>query len=176
MIIGLSGYARSGKDTVAGMLIGLYGYDNRAFATGIRDLLYEMNPSVFEDDHVDGTLQYIVQRWGWEEAKKYKLIRGYLQTLGVGARKVFGDDVWVSKALEGVSAGDKIVLTDVRFPNEAEVIKSLGGEIWRIQRPKTEAINNHPSESAMDDWAFDALIKNDSGMDNLKNQIQALLG
>ena len=73
----------------------------------------------------------------------------------------------------GAKAGDKLVFTDVRFPNEAEMIKSLGGEIWRIQRPGIAPINNHPSESAMDDWQFDKVILNSAGVEGLKQQIAA---
>ena len=46
MIIGLSGYAQSGKDTVAKVLIEEYGFTRIAFADKIREFLYDLNPQV----------------------------------------------------------------------------------------------------------------------------------
>ena len=169
MIIGLSGYARSGKDTVAGMLIGLHKYDNRAFADGVRQFLTQINP-VLEDGH---RLNEIVGQFGWEYAKARTEVRRLLQVVGLEVRNFFGENCWVDRAMIGVSSSQKIVFTDVRFPNEAEMIKALGGEIWRIQRPGIAPINNHPSESAMDDWQFDKMILNSSGVEGLKQQIAA---
>ena len=169
MIIGLSGYARSGKDTVAGMLIGLHKYDNRAFADEVRQFLTQINP-VLEDGH---RLNEIVGQFGWEYAKARTEVRRLLQVVGLEVRNFFGENCWVDRAMIGVSSSQKIVFTDVRFPNEAEMIKALGGEIWRIQRPGIAPINNHPSESAMDDWQFDKMILNSSGVEGLKQQIAA---
>lgn len=175
MIIGLSGYSRSGKDTVAGILIGLHGYNSRAFANGVRELLLEVNPAISINEYGSRTLKDIVQTNGWEEAKKYKLVREYLQTLGLGARKVLGEETWINHAMSGISSSQQVVFTDVRFPNEAQMIKNLYGQIWRIQRPGVVAVNNHPSESAMDSWKFDKIIMNNTGLDGLKQQIASCL-
>ena len=51
MIIGLTGYARSGKDTVAKILVDNYGYKRIAFADKIRELLVEINP-ILENGHL----------------------------------------------------------------------------------------------------------------------------
>jgi hypothetical protein len=169
MIIGLSGYARSGKDTLAGMLMGLYKYENKAFANPIRDLLYEMNPMVKEGYRVQG----VVDSYGWEEAKvSFPEIRTLLQNLGVGARNIFNDQFWVSQALSGVSEGDKIVITDVRFPNEAAAIKNLGGQIWRIKRLGIDAANSHISETAMDDYPVDQIFINNGTVEDLMLLLQ----
>jgi dephospho-CoA kinase len=52
MIIGLSGYSRSGKDEVAKILVEDYGFTRIAFADKIRELLYEMNPIVDTHYHL----------------------------------------------------------------------------------------------------------------------------
>ena len=168
MIIGLSGYAQSGKDTVAGMLIGLYGYDNRAFASKIKDLLIEINPNL--NNYFD--LKGAVDAVSWDQAKLSAEVRRLLQDLGVGARKIFGEDFWVSQTLNGIKPEDKIVVTDVRYPNEAQAIKDLGGIIWRIQRPGVLPVNDHPSESALDDWKYDKVLVNNSGLNGLMTQVK----
>jgi len=181
MIIGLSGYARSGKDTVAGMLMGLHGYERVAFADKIRELLYEMDPLVMHN-YMDFRLQDVIDSKGWETAKtEFPEVRRLLQDLGVGARKLFGDTFWVDQVVGQFGNAwwgyDKnVVVTDVRFTNEAQDIKGKGGQIWRINRPGTEAINDHVSEHDLDGWDFDVVIENDSDMPALIKKIKTLIG
>jgi hypothetical protein len=179
MIIGLSGYAQSGKDTVAGMLIGLYGYENVAFASNIRKLLYEMDPFINDGQPVF-RLQDLIDSQGWENAKATAPeVRRLLQDLGVGARALFGKNFWVDQVLNTINPTNRIVITDVRFQNEAEEIKKIeGSQIWRINRPGVGPVNNHISETDMDLWDWDAVItnNNDNDMQALINQIKSLLG
>ena len=86
MIIGLTGYARSGKDSVAKVLVDHYGFIRLAFADPIRDLLLEVNPILDKGNR----LSSLVDEYGWDIAKAQPEVRRLLQTLGVGARKVFG--------------------------------------------------------------------------------------
>lgn len=165
MIIGLSGYAQSGKDTLAGMLIGLHKYERIAFADKIRALLYEENP-ITACGHT-GYLKDLVDNVGWEEAKKETQVRRLLQDLGVGARKVFGENFWVEQALKGVQPSDKFVITDVRFPNEADAVKALGGQVWRVKRIGVKAVNPHVSETAMDDYPVDQIFINNGSVEDL---------
>jgi hypothetical protein len=176
MIIGLSGYARSGKDTVAGMLMGIHGYERVAFADKIRELLFAMDPLIMHDGR-DFRLQDIVESKGWEEAKtQHPEVRRLLQDLGVGGRELLDDSVWINAALNSFKEDDKVVVTDVRFKNEAARIKNLGGKIWRINRINVGPANDHISEIDLDDWGFDGVITNNSDMPNLIKQIRALIG
>ena len=52
------------------------------------------------------------------------------------------------------------MFTDVRFPNEAQKIKDLGGVVWRIEREGVAPVNSHISEYAILDYPFDAKIPN----------------
>jgi hypothetical protein len=181
MIIGLSGYARSGKDTVAGMLMGIHGFERAAFADKIREFLLEIDPLVMHNG-MDFRLQDIVESKGWETAKTdHPEVRRLLQDLGVGARKLFGDGFWVDQVV-GQFGHDwwgydkKVVITDVRFVNEAKAIKGKGGQVWRINRINIGPANDHVSEIDLDGWDFDAVITNNSDMPNLIKQIRALLG
>ena len=174
MIIGLSGYAQSGKDTVAGLLIGLHKYDNRAFADTMRNALYTLNPLVYVDQYGGETLKEVVDLMGWEWAKKNTDTRRLLQVFGTEiGRKMFGESFWVEQAVKDIAPENKIVFTDVRFPNEAQVIKDLGGQIWRIIRPGYAPVNDHPSESAMDYWSPDKVIMNNTGLEGLKAQVNS---
>ena len=64
------------------------------------------------------------------------------------------------------------IITDTRFKNEAEAIKSKNGIVIRIERFGVRPINNHPSETGLDDWKFDYVIDNSSSVEDLKNKIR----
>jgi len=171
MIIGLSGYARSGKDEVAKVLVEKYNFSRVAFADPIRKLLWDMNPIVKDGGF---TLQGIVNAYGWDAAKtQFPEVRRLLQDLGVGARTRLGDDVWVIAALREMDDPNKnYVVTDVRFENEATTIKVAGGELWRIQRPGVEAVNRHISETALDGYKWDKVLHNGGTLKDLDLLVQ----
>lgn len=170
MIIGLTGYAQSGKDTVASILVENYGYQRVAFADPIRALLYEANPMLKEGYRVQG----LVDVYGWDKVKvDYPEARDLLQRLGVGARKTFGDMFWVQQALRQVHFEGKYVITDVRFPNEAKAIRQYdSSQLWRIKRTGFDAVNAHESESAMDGEKVDQIFVNSGTLEDLKVLIQ----
>jgi cytidylate kinase len=172
MIIGLSGYAQSGKDTVANILVENYGYTRVAFADKIRDFLYDMNPMV---DNVAGEpifLKERVDRDGWEVAKKNPHIRRTLQNAGVAARKNFGEDFWVDQALASIFQHENTVITDVRFINEAEMVRHQDGQIWRIKRLGVTAVNGHVSEQEMDGYPVDQIFTNNSSIEDLELMVK----
>ena len=165
MIIGLTGYAQSGKDSVANILVENYGYQRVAFADPIRALLYETNPMLKEGYRVQG----LVDVYGWDKVKvDYPEARDLLQRLGVGARKTFGDMFWVQQALRQVHFEGNYVITDVRFPNEADAIRKYdNSQIWRIKRPNVEAVNLRVSETAMDGEKVDQIFLNNGTLEDL---------
>lgn len=171
MIIGLSGYAQSGKDTVAKILVDNHRYTRVAFADKIREFLYEVNPMV--GCSPSGYLQDLINLKGWDEAKKEPQVRRLLQDLGVGARKLFGDTFWIHQALGPMAlAHPKIVITDVRFTNEADVIKANGGQVWRIKRTGVDAVNSHVSEHEMDGYPVDQIFTNNGTIEDLKALVE----
>jgi dephospho-CoA kinase len=177
MIIGLTGYAQSGKDTVASLLVEHYGYTRIAFADKIRELLYEMDPpipvSIHGKNHVLG-LQNFIDTYGWDVGKQNTIVRAMLQNLGVGARKVFGNTFWVQQALCQVHFEGNYVITDVRFINESEAIRKYdNANIWRVVRSGVGPVNSHISESELDSIAVDYVINNDGDFKDLMVEIQS---
>jgi hypothetical protein len=168
MIVGLSGYARSGKDSTAELLCLNYEYTRRAFADPMRQALMIINPKL---DSIARVADF-VDDYGWEIAKKQPEVRRLLQVLGTDfGRKMLGENVWVNMALSDLRQDDRIVISDVRFPNEAEAIKKLGGSVWRINRRNQGAVNHHVSEHAMDNYMFDHVIYNDGTLDDLSDEV-----
>jgi hypothetical protein len=91
-----------------------------------------------------------------------------LQNLGGGARKVFGDSFWIYQALSDVAPQDKVVVSDVRFVNEADWIKDFKGQIWRVKRLGTNAVNEHVSESEMDGYPVNQIFVNNGAIEDLE--------
>lgn len=172
MIIGLSGYARSGKDTVAELLVLNYGFKRLAFADGIREALLALNP-ILHDGH---RLNELVGMYGWEVAKAKDEVRRLLQVMGTEVgRKLINEDVWVWLLFNKVNTNERIVIPDVRFPNEARMIEQQGGEVWRINRHNHSAVNNHISEHALDNHMFKRVVYNDNTLDDLSDEIFMLM-
>ena len=170
MIIGLSGYAQTGKDTVAQHLVENYGFTRIAFADPIREALLELDPLLPDYPAVPGIrLSWIVNKVGWEEVKKSSPeVRRMLQRMGTEVgRNLWGSDFWVSKALQKASEHDNVVFTDVRFPNELEAILKANGDVWRIIKPEVSAVNKHHSETALDHYQFNKTILNNGSLDSL---------
>jgi hypothetical protein len=169
VIIGLSGYAQSGKDSVADILQTSRDFKRLAFADKLKDLYYASNASV----------RPYVDTDGWEAAKRVPEHREGLQDLGKGVRDILGEDTWVNVVMKQVRdkrSSQDFVIADVRFPNEAWAILDNGGELWRVERPGIEAANGHISEHALDRWDFQVTIYNDGTLLDLADQVFALVG
>lgn len=184
-IIGLSGYARSGKDTVADILVRDHGFTKLSFAQPMRDALYALNPIVGLRLDTDARVQDVIAEHGWDGYKESRYgneIRELLQRLGTEVgREMFGEAFWVMAA-EGVmlnmlNDGKKVVFTDVRFINEAEMIDEYNdGQVWRVRRPGVFPANEHASETSMDDWDFESYIDNNGSLEDLADMVAYHLG
>ena len=113
---------------------------------------------------------------GWDAAKQEPQVRRLLQDLGVGARKVFGDGFWVHEAMKTMLNDPRpdmnYVITDVRFLNEADMIRANQGQLWRVKRNGISAVNAHVSESQMDGYPVDQIFTNNSSIEDLKTLLQ----
>jgi hypothetical protein len=165
IIIGVSGYARSGKDTVGQILVASHQFHRHAFADKLKQLAIRI------DDHVADA----VAGNGWEDAKSDPYVRGLLQRLGVAARETIADDVWVTALFANLDLSPRHVITDVRFINEADAIRKAGGYVWRVNRPGVHAINDHVSEHQLDDYTFDIVLTNDGSIDDLAAKVASAM-
>lgn len=178
LIVGLHGYARSGKDTVGAVLVEKAGFRRLAFADRMRAMLYAINPIAdIHDSYGDGVeierVAVIVDRIGWDPAKvEYEEIRELMQRLGTeGGRAILGEDVWVDATMRQIAPIGKYVITDVRFTNEAEAIRSAGGEVWGIRRPGTGPVNDHVSDQGIPPELVNRWIDNDGSFGALERKV-----
>lgn len=172
VLIGLAGTAGSGKDTTAQFLVKQHGFKAFAFADAVRDALKIV--LAIEDKYFEYPLkEVVIQKYG-------KSARELMQALGTDwGRNSVSEDIWVdiaiNKAWSSLSAGSNVVLTDVRFENEANKIRKLGGKIWHIRRPGSGTKHFHESESGIATLPYDYVIANHSGLENLYEDIETIL-
>jgi cytidylate kinase len=179
MIIGLSGYAQTGKDTVAQHLVEKYGYTRIAFADPIREALYALDPLISDYPALPGvSLSWIVDKAGWESVKQESpMVRKMLQRMGTEVgRELFGQNFWVDQAMKKASQSELVVIADVRFPNEYDAIINAGGQVWRINKLINQPVNGHASEVALDEHIFDWHIPNYGTKEDLYKIIDSIMG
>lgn len=183
-IVGLSGYAQSGKDTAASVLIEKYGFERRAFADPLKQSVVDLNPIIGMD--IPAATQIELIRFADEYARAGSFdamkkgdyadeARALWQRQGTEVGRALDPDLWVKATFNSMEDGGKYVITDARFPNEAQEIKAWGGEVWRINRAGVGPVNNHPSETSLDDWNFDLVLQNNSDVDTFKSDVECVL-
>lgn len=94
-------------------------------------------------------------------------------------RRLFNWNYWVDKVKDVISQAPErdYIIPDTRFKNEAEFIKSAGGEVWKIIRPdynNFDRNSSHKSEVDLDDWVFDVEIVNDGTIEDLYNKVDKI--
>jgi hypothetical protein len=179
-IIGLIGKKRSGKDTFAATLVEERGFARFAFADPLKEAALSLDPLIrLEQDETHLStggfvygerierLSAIVGRVGWERAKEIREVRRTLQNYGVAIREI-DEGFWVRGTLDRALAHPgPVVVTDVRFPNEAEAILNAGGRIVRIVRPGLASDDSHVSETALDGYPADLDVLNSGTVEML---------
>jgi len=165
MILGITGFIGSGKDTIADYVCTFHGFKRLSFAGSLKDavsVIFNWNRELLEGttkssrewrDTVDTwwaerlnipnlTPRWVLQHWGTE----------------VG-RNAFHSDIWVASVEHKLkNTVDNVVITDCRFKNEIEAIKKVGGITCRVERgPRPvwydDAINYNKGPNAIG-WAL----------------------
>lgn len=170
MIIGITGYARHGKNTIGDILVNNHNFIQLAFADKVKECAVAINPLVFHNIR----LAEFVKDFGWEFAKTNDEVRRLLQHIGTEmGRNIFGESIWIDLVMRQIEPDKNYVITDVRFQNEVDAIHLAGGEVWRIIRPFYE--NNvgtrHISESGIGSLNTDKVIINNGTIEDLENKV-----
>lgn len=188
--IGLIGKARSGKDTVAKRLGQRYAYQRVAFADPLKEMALRIDPIVIPDAYPqhDGPvrLSQIVSGMGWESAKdNYPEVRRILQHCGQTMREA-DPDFWLRIALDKVrehnDAQLPVVVSDVRYRNEALSLRRAGFKLVRIVRPPNGTALTmreiraamHASETELDGFTADLTLHNAGSLDELHKSADLL--
>jgi hypothetical protein len=162
-VIGITGKAGAGKDTLADRLVSHHGYTRLAFADPLKQLLLDINPIIDHDPiaEMGVTLRDLVLLYGWDDAKAIPQVRRLLQDTGEAMREYVGPDVWIMSMARRVSlVGGPVVIADVRYVNEARWVQGLG-DLVRVVRPDLDDRDRHVSENELNNWTTNHVVVND---------------
>ena len=202
MIIGLCGFISAGKDTVADYLVDSYNFRRESFAATLKDAVSYVFG--WDRDLLEGRTR-AAREWreqtdDWWSARLGKPItpRLILQLWGTEVcRKGFHDDIWIASLENKLRKSDTdVVISDCRFPNEINSIKSAGGKVVWVQRGimphwydvalqanrGIEAAQRflvdqgiHASETAWVGTDFDMILDNNGTIADLYEQVKNLV-
>lgn len=197
IIIGICGFAGSGKSTVADILEKNHGFKKLSFAGPLKDMV----SSIFGWDRemLEGTTQESrqwrekVDPW-WSDRLQYANLtpRLILQIMGTEVMRAhYHSDIWIASMEKQLldNNHNRLVITDCRFPNEFKAISDQGGDILYISRELTNPSwfaaykepnmappkNVHISETAWINEPIDHVIINDLSISDLKRSINELV-
>ena len=164
MIIGVAGYKGSGKDTIANVLQTSFGFEKMSFAQPIKDIVHStfgIDKAILSGDGGEREFREEVLP-GWF----YLSPRDMMQKIGMAFRDELHKDIWV-KVLESKikSVKQNIVIPDVRFKNELELINKYGFCVG-VKRPGYNG-DGHRSERALDDVKLQYIFDNDNSQEML---------
>lgn len=176
-LIGIAGKARTGKDTIAEHLVSNHKYHQYAFAAPIKVACKAMFG--WNEQHTDGDLKEVVDPdFGISP-------RAAMQKLGTEfGREMVNPNMWTTRAnkefdrllhnefMKGYFNG--MVVSDVRFENEADWVRERGGTIIHVTRSKAIAVREHKSEQGIAPKDGDVIITNDNTLDDLYWQVDKL--
>jgi hypothetical protein len=164
MVIGLTGKARSGKDTIAEHLRNYYFFDHYWFSKPMKDAAKIIFG--WDDRHLYGDLKEIVDlRYGISP-------RVALQTLGTEwGRECINKDLWINRAKTEIELHENIVISDCRFNNEAEMIIAAGGLVINVIRLNTKNVASHVSESGISPRFISFDIENSGNLSELYDAV-----
>jgi len=172
VLIGLCGAAGSGKDSVADPLVRDHGFVRAAFADALKDIAR--------------------REFGWDGRKDHRG-RRLLQVLGTEAGRAYNPDIWIDKLRTRLAQTREplIVVPDVRFINEAAMIRASGGYLVRVvgrrgyyevdwKKPWTwiQILNPrrwHRSEREQHWIRVDTELDNSGGLGDLDGRVKALV-
>jgi len=177
-IIAISGKANTGKDHVSRLIQNSYKYYPFSFALHFKMELVGLGDVTYEEvmDTKPTHVRDIIQQRGTEHG-----------------RLLYGEDIWVDTMHSWLTYFSKnwnignFIVSDIRFPNEAEYVKRMGGKVFRIKSKDRLAITKlnsnqltHSSETALDSYEdsyFDGIIENNIDTNNMQliEQIEVLM-
>lgn len=174
MLIGITGKALSGKDTVGDILFMHFDFINMPFARPLKLAAAAAFGDLLENYHIQARKAEVNPYW---EVTR----RQQLQDFGEAMCVQFGEDFWIRRwFLDYIRLRDtdNIVVTDVRKDIEADYIRSLGGRIIHLYRSGAGLSGheaNHKTEQGILAKAGDLTLVNDSTLGDLERQVLHLI-
>jgi hypothetical protein len=211
IVIGLSGTIGAGKDAVADILVRDHGFIKMSFAGAVKRLVRDLDPVVgysvyvcdcgnLNDCPIDAAevkVSDLYDSYGYDDetikdSPYGDEVRRLWQRFGTDVMRQQDPEFWVNLALDdlGKQDAERVVFTDVRFPNEAAMIQNLSGPffadgelsfsrissaVWRIARSMDDGvgeIGQHESEQHAGLLGEEITIVNDASLEELAEAVE----
>jgi hypothetical protein len=199
MIFLISGWKRSGKDTVGDFLQNTFNFKRCSFASTLKDMVadeYEIDRASIDDQALkeepllhlpvapkDAFSEHVSSFMKGE----FKSVNGQLYwtrralcILEGSIKRTVDSNYWVSRALQDLSQFDDIVITDARYRSEIKAVRDVANQCnnpvytIRINRFDTSP-SQDASERDLDNYSFDFTISNKGTLDDLQNAVLDML-
>ena len=150
-LLGISGRKGSGKSTAAQVLLDA-GWKRVKFADPLKNMLRVIG---LDDRHLEGDLKEVPC-----DLLGGKTPRWAMQSLGTEwGRKCIFPDFWMSLARREIALvmgqGYSVVVDDVRFDNEADMLRELGGSILQIKRGPAPEVTHESEKGVTPDFTYE---------------------
>jgi hypothetical protein len=177
-------------------------WDIKKFASGVKEVAsIILGVDVLQFEKQEFKNSYLPEVWdtykavftdksdfhGWKVESNKTSVREFLQKLGTEAmRDGLHNNVWVNKLMREYDALNKLIkhkpvnmfprwiITDTRFINEYVALKEKEALFIKIERPGLE-LNNHPSETSLDNHEFKYVVDNSKDFYHLKEELKRIL-
>ena len=180
VIIAFTGYKGSGKDAVATrMHERLRQIDRRRyrgtqhnFATPVKQIcgyMFNLEP---EEMRIPALKEKVLDRW------PHKSPRFLMQEFATNFVRAGYPDIWVriwERTFDHKKISDYVFVSDLRFPNEYEMLRRRGAFIVKVERPDVARTDQHESEAYYDSFIPDVLLMNDSTIEELLVKVDSHL-
>jgi len=182
VIVGLAGRKQSGKDSAAALLVKELGFRRIAFADKLKDFtaaIFDwdrelLDSQAFKEQEIGyiapalkhnlgfqrvelyNVLRDMVDDLGWRRGhRKGQTPRHFLQQIGVQARKIFGSDFWLDQVSQAIGINENVVITDVRFWNEAGAVSRFSfTRLIRLNRADRRHAHGFHGDPVTDTCAY----------------------
>jgi hypothetical protein len=165
MIVGISGFARSGKDTSAEILVNEFGFKRMAFADALK---YDLREMIWQSlDRIGEDVKSYDELVATQKEKARPLMVEYGRIM----RELY-PEYWIRRLFCDMfnGTGTRFVIPDVRYKNEAEKIRELGGVVIGVMRPNCGPANAE-EEMSFSKFTPDYIVDNDASISRLHEKI-----
>lgn len=181
MIIGVLGRKGSGKDTIADHIVKKYNFEKMQFAEPLKNackVLFD-----FTDEQLYGSLKETIDpQWGVTPRHVLQYVgtdmfRNHINGLIPNTDNNFWVNLMKNKYLKKCEQdkNTKVIVSDVRFQNEIDIIHKLNGKVIKLMRPSLSNNDAHESEKNIDLLDGDFTIINDGTLEELYSKVDKIL-
>lgn len=182
-VIGITGRKFNGKDTLGNYYVEHHGYIRLAFADALKKGCAEIFS--FTDEQLYGNKKEEIDEF-WKVSPRTvlqyigtELLREQLSVIMPEVAKNIWIKVVEKKMIDTwkVNPNAKFVITDVRFPNECQFVKDMGGILVRVTRESLNTNNDtHVSEKDIENLIVDFDLQNNDTKEQLFKNADEMLG